>query len=250
MFQLDTKNWHQECENDLKSTKALINQIKHLKRKSIEKSNQKILFVYLNHCIKSILRFAEPKNQSCTQYYWIYHIYSLHCLLQKDKCHQTESTIFKLESKKSSKQQQCSPFEQNIEFTSKNQLEFYKKLHKLIFITSDSNLTNHLVANLLYTHAIDQLSSHGFSQLPSIIANLRQSSCLDHSLASFVLSIIYLHGIGLKSNQTLVKTQLKNKYILILTHTHKPHPVFYHQVYILPNEFGVKIGSTGFISPW
>ena len=56
----------------------------------------------------------------------------------------------------------------------------------------------------LFEKAITELETNGFENLEFIIKLLKDSSCLENHEASFVLSVIYLHGIGVKADSDLV----------------------------------------------
>lgn len=89
-------------------------------------------------------------------------------------------------------------------------LLIYNQLKKLILsrkdFTYDSiNSDINSIAKYLLKNALEEFKNHGFGDIKHIIKLLRQSSCFGNHEASFMLSVIYLHGIGIKSDETIVR---------------------------------------------
>ena len=48
--------------------------------------------------------------------------------------------------------------------------------------------------------ALKELNENGFAKTNFILKNLRESSCLGNHESSFIISVIFMHGIGVKAN--------------------------------------------------
>lgn len=60
------------------------------------------------------------------------------------------------------------------------------------------------IAKFIFKTTIENFKEDGFKNINSFIKSMQESSCLGNHEASFILSIIYLHGIGLKSDSLMV----------------------------------------------
>lgn len=84
----------------------------------------------------------------------------------------------------------------------------YIKIRKLILNLNESvdfdKFDFSSIAKYLLSKTFEQFKNNGFEKINSALNSLRVSSCLGNHEASFVLSLIYLHGIGTKSDQIMV----------------------------------------------
>jgi TPR repeat protein len=91
-------------------------------------------------------------------------------------------------------------------------MDLYKRLRKQILFQDTSRnsggvllgeLDRISVGKYLLSNAIDELKKNGFVSIDLILKHLRESSCLGNHQSSFIISVIYLHGIGIKANSLL-----------------------------------------------
>lgn len=113
-----------------------------------------------------------------------------------EKCKSIELII----SDKINNNKQCS-IKPNLDSV---EIKLYKKLRRLA-LKSDGFDINESIAKIYYKHALEEINLNGFQNLNKIVSYLNQSSCLDHHMASFVISTFYSHGLGLPFNNQLVK---------------------------------------------
>lgn len=55
----------------------------------------------------------------------------------------------------------------------------------------------------ILNNAIQDLKQNGFDNIRKILKNLKEASCLGNHEASFILSVIYLHGISIKADSLM-----------------------------------------------
>lgn len=107
----------------------------------------------------------------------------------------------------------------------------------------------------LLSVATEELSETGFARMDSLIKKLRESSCLGNHEASFMLSVIHLHGIGLNSTNNslawfyLMRAVLDSDRLSLLALGHKHTlgldgiPINYDQAYCKFSRFSDLFNS-------
>ena len=98
----------------------------------------------------------------------------------------------------------CSIYAQKID---RNEIELYKRLRSLILQSNSDEpvlITLETIGKFLYGKSIDEIKENGFKRMAFAVNLLGQASCAGNHEASFMLSVIYAHGIGIKSDQVKV----------------------------------------------
>jgi hypothetical protein len=114
-------------------------------------------------------------------------------------------------------------------------MDLYKQLRRQILFNSNKQnesgaflgqLNRQSIGKYLLANTIAEIKENGFVNMNAILKNLRESSCLGNHESSYIISVIYTHGIvieasNLLSSFYLMRAVLDKDRMSLLTLGHK-----------------------------